>query len=135
MKHIATRNQRRALEAENNKLTDKFEPVPRSTWPGMSVGVKRPSQVWRSKKYLVQVYDENGLAEIRLSICRTTLNNVGQWEDGLSWEELQTIKSDLGYGHVFAVEIYPPDHDVVNVANMRHLWLIRNPPEIGWRAV
>lgn len=130
---ISTRNQRRALEAENNKLTDKFEPVPSSSWPSMSVGVKRPSQIWRSKKYLVQVYVENGLAEIRLSICRTTLNNMGQWEDGLSWEELQKIKSDIGYGHVFAVEIYPPDYDVVNIANMRHLWLIRNPPEIGWK--
>ena len=127
------RNQRKQLEKDNNKLSDQFKPIPESKWPHCPVWFKKPSQVWRNNKYLVQVYGEDGPAEIRLSICRTTMQSDGRWEEGLSWEELQNIKSEIGYGHVFAVEIYPADYDVVNVANMRHLWLMRNPPAVGWR--
>lgn len=32
-----------------------------------------------------------------------------------------------------AGEVFPAESDVVNVANMRHLWLLREPPPFGWR--
>lgn len=94
---------------------------------------KPPNAVWRNRDYLVQVFSEEGPAEIRLSVCRAVMGDDGRWKQGIPWEDLQGIKSALGYGHVFAVEIYPPDYDVVNAGNMRHLWLMRNPPAIGWR--
>lgn len=46
----------------------------------------------------------------------------------LSWEELQEGKRDLGFGDCLAVEIYPPDAEVVNEANIRHLWVL--PPGV-----
>ena len=46
--------------------------------------------------------------------------------DGIPWEDLQRIKDDLLGMDVTAVEIYPPQHLVVNEANMRHLWTV--PP-------
>jgi len=32
-----------------------------------------------------------------------------------------------------AIEIFPADMDVVNVANMRHLWVMAEPVEFAWR--
>lgn len=79
---------------------------------------------------LVQIYDErNGV--IRLSINRVT-RHKGQWADKMTWDELQAIKHDVGFGDYFAVEIYPKDKDVVNVANMRHLWVLPRPLGFAW---
>jgi hypothetical protein len=90
---------------------------------------------WISRKYLVQMYEE-GTEEYthmkRLSICRVKRNQHG-WVDGLGWEELQAIKREVGYGDWYAIEIYPRDFDVVNVANFRHLWMFETPLPFGWR--
>lgn len=94
-----------------------------------------PTRVWQSRKYLVQMFTEDpflGVDTRRISVCRTTLGNDGRWEAGFSWDELQDIKREIGYGHWYGVEIYPRDVDVVNVANMRHLWLLSTPLELGW---
>ncbi len=40
----------------------------------------------------------------------------------LTWDELMMIKNDMLGEDVFTVEIFPRDCDVVNEANMRHLW-------------
>lgn len=94
-----------------------------------------PDQVLRSRKYLVQLYHEDNAAYpglIRLSICRVKLQVGGGWDDGLTWDELQNIKSEVGLGDRFAIEIYPSDEDVVNVANFRHLWVFASPLMVGW---
>lgn len=43
-------------------------------------------------------------------------------KDGISWDTLQAIKDELLGEEVLAVEIYPPANQVVNEANIRHLW-------------
>lgn len=85
-----------------------------------------PARVWRSRKYLVQEFAEDG-TPTRLSVCRTSLNKNGHFEDGLTWDELQTIKNEIGYGDAWAVEIYPDDKHIVRDANMRHLWIVPRP--------
>lgn len=91
-------------------------------------------EVWRSKKYLCQVYrPENGVQ--RLSICRTEVDTTNRrWRDGLSWDELMEIKSQVGRGDFDAVEIYPAEKDIVNVANLRHLWvMVDQKLTFAWR--
>jgi hypothetical protein len=44
--------------------------------------------------------------------------------DGIPWDDLQRIKNDVLGADVIAVEIYPPESDVVNTYNMRHLWTV-----------
>lgn len=56
----------------------------------------------------------------------------GRWDDGLVWDELQEIKRQLGYGNSQAVEIYPEDRNIVNVADMRHLWVLPARLNLGW---
>lgn len=94
-----------------------------------------PTNVWQSRKYLVQLFDETPLQNIdtrRMTVCRVTLGDDGHWDAGLSWDELQDIKREIGFGDWYGVEIYPRDVDVVNVANMRHLWLLAVPLPLGW---
>ncbi len=40
----------------------------------------------------------------------------------LTWDELMVIKNEMLGEDVLAVEIFPRDCDVVNEANVRHLW-------------
>ncbi len=126
----ATRAQRRALEAENKKLPTNLVDVPSSSWPEY-----RPRsliRVWRSSRFLVQQHVATHPALFRLSIARTKLNG-GRWEDGISWDELQDIKNEIGFRDFCAVEIFPPEDDKVDVANMRHLWILEKSPEFVWR--
>jgi hypothetical protein len=59
--------------------------------------------------------------------------NTGRWLDGITWDELQHLKMLAGYGDRVAVEIYPPDSEVVNIANIRHLWLLNEVPTFMWQ--
>lgn len=128
-----SREERRQLRRDNAKLPAQLERVPRDEWPERLRNSDR-REVWRSRDYLVQVIDSDqpGVL-VRLSINRTTVDGDSQrWHDGLSWDELQRIKGDCGYGRHDAVEVYPPDIEVVNDANMRHLWVMRMRLPFGW---
>jgi hypothetical protein len=126
------------LRSENAKYGARPREIPKADWPGNLLlqaaggsGTRRTA-VWRSNEFLIQVYEEAGNV-VRLSICRTRLNAAGEWESGIAWELLQQIKRDVGYGDRCAVEIYPKDRDVVNVANMRHLWVMHEGLRFGWK--
>lgn len=123
------RQQRRLLEKQNAKQPLVLQPVPRSQWP---VDHPRlPKEVWRSRDYLVQVYEEaNGFE--RMSVSSTILCGE-RWADGISWDDLMGLKRQCGRGDRDALEVYPADRDIVNVANMRHLWLPAEPVGFAWR--
>lgn len=106
--------------------------IPRSRWPaGYESDSRAPILAYESQKFCAQVYRAipDGL---RLSICRVTLRDDGKWEENLSWDELMQVKRECGYGDWYGVEVYPRDRGIVNVANMRHLWLMERPLSIGW---
>lgn len=90
-----------------------------------------PYQAWRSKRFLVVLWLELTGAR-RLSIMRTEFDKNGVQLDGITWDELQRLKGEAGFHDVCAVELYPPDQHVVNVANMRHLFLLSEPPAFMW---
>ena len=89
-----------------------------------------PFEVWGSRDWLVQVYDDDGT--IRLTVNRTTRRG-DRWVDGITWDKLMQVKRDVGRGDMWAVEMYPADEHVVNDANMRHLFLIDEPPPYAWK--
>ena len=127
---IATnRAQRRQLAKENMKQPVILQEIPRSQWPNQAGEQKR---VLRSRDFLVQEFSADLPAIVRLSINRTLLSGE-RWEDGITWDELQSIKMQCGYGDFDAMEIYPADRDIVNVANMRHLWIMASPLKNAWR--
>lgn len=91
---------------------------------------RAPVKVYKNDEFLVQIFTEENQP------TRLTVNKVkrkgNQWADGITWDELMHIKRMIGYADKCAVEIYPPDQDVVNVANMRHLWMV-DMPEFAWK--
>lgn len=93
-------------------------------------------EVWRSRSYLCQIYapePERNCLE-RLSICRAEIDTTNRrWRDGLTWDELMQVKREVGYGNFDAVEAYPRDFDIVNIANFRHLFIFRDKPVWMWR--
>ncbi len=76
------------------------------------------------------LFDEDG--KKRLSVNRTVLTDDGQYQDGITWDELNRVKAEAGFADAWAIEIYPPTDDVVNVANMRHLWILDEAPIQAW---
>jgi hypothetical protein len=110
-------------------------PVREDVWPDIHGMSKKPIAVWQSREFLVQLYDEkafNGIAVNRATICRVTVETNNDWTANIKWEDIQKIKTDIGFGNWYALEIYPRNCDVVNVANMRHLWMLAAPLNIGW---
>ncbi|MGK3116687.1 DUF7694 domain-containing protein [Candidatus Pantoea formicae] len=108
-----------------------FASIPESRWPAMQHDPKR-SNVWLSSYFLVQEFrEEDGV--IRLTINTTITGKSGRWKDGVTWDALQDIKNAVGYSDRDALEVYPRQRDVVNVANMRHLWILPEPLAFAWR--
>jgi hypothetical protein len=133
---ITTRAQRRELQRQNAKMPRELREVPRDEWPlEHRIAASRIQRVWRSRDFLVQEYAESAPVLVRLSVLRTKLDpKAGRWVDGITWDELQQIKAECGYADHDALELYPMAADVVNVANLRHLWVMREPAAFAWRS-
>lgn len=130
---VTTRAQRLELERQNAKMPRELRLIPREEWP-LEHQRGPILRVWRSRDFLVQEYAEPAPVLVRLSVLRTTLDpKAGRWVDGITWDELQSIKAECGYSRHDALELYPPDSDVVNVANLRHLWVMRELQSFAWR--
>ena len=92
-----------------------------------------PFAAWRSRGFLVQQFTAPAPAICRLSILRTTLAG-DRWADNITWDEIQRLKAEAGFGSAWAVEIYPDDREVVCVANIRHIWLLPEAPAFAWNS-
>lgn len=128
--HAVSKKIRQQMLRDNARRPLVLERVPPEQWPPN----RRDGnliEVWCSRKYLVQVYQEDR-GMLRASINRTTLRADGRWEENLTWDEMQEIKRQIGRGICYAVEVLPMDCDIVNVANMRHMWILPEPLPIGW---
>lgn len=120
------------MKSESKKYTDHLMLIPKSEWPNS----QQPNLVdaWRSRDYLVQIFKEkSSLAPFRMSVNRIGIDGKGDWKQDIPWEDLQRMKNELGWGGFDAVEVYPARQDTVNVANMRHLWIMADPLEFAWR--
>ena len=129
----ATRRQMlRELEEQSGQYTDVLVRVPPADWPDPTPPTL--IDVWRSRAFLVQVFEDvmEGVL-VRLSVCRAQANADLIWKDNITWDELQLLKGEAGYADKDAVEVYPAARDLVNVANMRHLWVMESPVPFAWR--
>ena len=112
----------------------KMELVPKDDWPFMFSLETVPLKVWRSRDYLAVLYEQRADGRRRLTVnsVRRTVNRKRKsgtdWRDGITWDELQRVKNETLGPDVWCVEVYPPESEVVDVANMRHLWPLDEPP-------
>jgi hypothetical protein len=129
------REQRRALEKVKRQLIasypDTLEIVPEND-PNIpySSHPQDIEHIYRSKKYTVILWKIGvGFAGYnfgqRFSITRNEWDSKDRrYKDGLTWDEIMDIKREMGFGERTAIEYYPADSEVVNLANMRHVFLI-----------
>ena len=117
------KTQQKQLKSDNSRYTNKLEHT------GHTFKCNRMN-VYRNNRFLVQEFKEKD--GIRITVNRTMIDNKGRWLDNISWTALQNIKNELGYADKIAVEIFPKEKDIVNVANMRHLWILDDVQNIGW---
>jgi len=90
-------------------------------------------QAWRSSRFIVMLWIETNGAR-RLTVHSAEIDaRTGENKDGITWDDLQKLKSEAGFGEVCAVEIYPPDDQLVYDHNMRHLWLLDAAPSFMWK--
>src|ERR1700677_1283092 len=121
--------QKQAYLRQHNRLWPAaMIPVPLVARPPSLGNLKaQPLLVYRSCKFLAQVFDELNGAR-RISVQRTMIDDEGNWLQGMNWDDLMRVKNECGYFDCWAVEIFPPINEVVNVANMRHIFLLPNAP-------
>lgn len=135
LSHLNRHERRSAIlfmEQENAKFPDRLAEIPCDQWPDPRGITLIPVRVLRSKEFAVMVYAEAG-GVLRLSVNRSHVDpQTLRWVDGITWDELQALKSEAGYGDREAIEIYPPDSDVVNVGSLRHLWVLPERMPFSW---
>lgn len=120
-------------QAQNQLKRDnkRFGKTPKLIYQKADAKPGEPLQAWRSKNFLVQITkEESGFT--RMTVQRCAINHDGTWEDGITWDELQELKAQVGLGETWAVEVYPPESQLVNVSNLRHLWLVTDAP-FAWK--
>ena len=116
-----TRDQIEQMRRENKAYGRKLRRIEPDQMP-LAVSPKH-FETWRSREFMVQLFAEPG-GIVRMSVNRTDWDfKRKSWKEGVSWDDLQRLKAECGYGERTAVEVFPPDSKIVNVANMRHLWI------------
>lgn len=120
---------------DSSLLGKPIEQRPGSLWEAWHSNTAHPlcptgqREVWVSRQYLVQVFECAGYWK-RLSIRRIDGREIRE-----AWDELQRIKSEVVGPEKWAVEVYPAEVELANVANMRHLWVIEpgEEPPCLWK--
>lgn len=127
---IDIHKRRKWLRAENLKWPEQPIPVPPDRWPKSEA--RNRVALFRSREFIIQVFMVcQGL--MRVSVNRSEIDDSGNWVADISWDELQQIKNFIGFSDKDAVEVFPRMEDEVNVANMRHLWILDEPLSFAWR--
>jgi hypothetical protein len=111
-----------------------FREVDRKDW-FLAGNKNRPDRLaaWHSEDFTVQVFAVAG-AFVRLAINRNQqIFSPFLFEDGISRDTLRQIIRAVGYGDWHGIEIYPPQQHVLNIINVRHLWLLpKSPLGMAW---
>lgn len=107
---------------------------------GLETDFQKLSEGWISKYFVVEVHKAKNSGDEVLCIYRTakdatTSRNVGD----ITWDELMEVKRQVGRGQVFSIEVFPPDSEIIDTENVRHLFLItekqRSEINLTWAAM
>lgn len=113
-----------------------MDELPPDEWPTIPQIEVEARRIWISADYLAVLYRQRVDGLLRLTVnstrrtaCRKRRDKGGvDWRDGITWDELQRVKNECLGPDVWCVEVYPAQDKVVDVANMRHLWVLDGPP-------
>jgi len=81
-----------------------------------------PQQVFQNNKYVVQVFrglEILGMKADKVMIRRSDSQPIHSWAD------LQRIKNEIFGDEKTAIEVYPPQDELTDVANLYWLWVLK----------
>lgn len=107
--------------------TPHMQEIPRDKWPFFPAWETVPLRVWVSNDFLAVLYEQRADGNRRLTVNRTRRNGR-DWRDGITWDELQRVKNETIGEDAWCIENYPAQSEVVNISNMRHLFVLDEPP-------
>lgn len=117
------RHLRRASEASGRRMMRQgwsawqSQPLPiLSLYPALW----NVTEVWKNNLYIVQVVSERtawGQVD-RLLVRRNDAQPIRSWSD------MQRIKNELRGPERVAIEVYPPESELVDSAHIYHLWVL-----------
>jgi len=90
--------------------------------PEALAAIAESREVWLNDKYVVIVRRYPDGAVMHLSVRRADRKAARDWRD------LQRIKNDIAGRDVEAVELFPAEDRLVDMANQYHLWCM--PPGV-----
>lgn len=125
------------IEHNNKLFPDHLVPMGPEYWPDMAASPIQTGSIviaaFRSREFVVILWQELSGFQ-RLSVNRTEWDErEGRFRGNISWDDLQRLKSEAGFGDIAAVELYPPDDQVMNTVNLRHLFLLPSNPPFMWQ--
>lgn len=98
----------------------RWDPLVRVPVTGQDVyaahGMSAPDAVYGNDTYSVFVR-EMGHGSLHLSFHRRDRSAI------IDWRHMQAIKNEVAGPESFAVEIFPPESNLVDSSNERHLWV------------
>jgi len=125
----------REMARENAKYGRELVKIEYADWPENVKnydGPLKPIAAWRNARFFVQVCEEPNGA-VRISVNRTQIDETYNMVAGITWDELYIIKNEIGYADKDCIEIYPAESTLVNVANIRHLFVLNEPHPFNWK--
>lgn len=121
MRRASETNGRRLQRKEWNPLVDVTgESRERTRILGGNTSF-RPDGVWMNNRYIVQVFDGQEVFDrpaTKLMIRRNDSEPI------CSWTDLQRIKNELYGPEATAIQFFPPESELVDVANLYWLWVL-----------
>lgn len=89
---------------------------------------------WAGCPFGVHIPEATGSTPVTATMCKLEFKLNGNWlqiwksdgSDGISWDELQLVKNKVFGQESWAIEIFPAESELVNMRNVRHLWLVEN---------
>jgi hypothetical protein len=78
---------------------------------------------WHNALYIVMAYDRSTSWGRIVHLAIRKLDNDGPGSD-VPWAHKQRIKTELIGPRRVAIELFPSEHELVDEANMYHLWVL-----------
>ncbi len=104
MNRAERRDMSKEMRRENDKWPLRLREIKREDWPRRLLLLppsRQPVRAFRSREFFAQIYRDRG--GFRISISRTMIKGGGDWQDGITWDDLQRLKREAGYGPSWAV--------------------------------
>lgn len=122
---MTNRAQRRAAIANAKRAArhgawGEWEEVPLTVEMRATYGLSGLQRAWRNAVYSVQQFP-NATPEGEVTLLMVRRHDAAPVR---SWSDMQRIKNDLAGEDRVAVEVYPREEDLVDQANLYHLWVL-----------